>query len=75
VLKNRSALGQYIFYRNLIQLTEPEYVLYLAIDRLVHQEFFQRKSIQTIVKQNQVLKPTLYPLRAKHGLRQRVSVW
>lgn len=50
-----AALGQYIVYRNLIQLTEPEYILYLAIDRLVHQEFFQRKSIQTIVKQNQVL--------------------
>jgi hypothetical protein len=27
-----SALGQYIVYRNLIQLTEPEYILYLAID-------------------------------------------
>lgn len=50
-----SALGQYIVYRNLIQLTEPEYRLYLAIDNTVYEEFFQRKSIQTIVNQNQVL--------------------
>jgi XisH protein len=49
-----AALGQYIVYRNLIQLTEPEYILYLAIDESVYQEFFQRKSIQTIVKQNQL---------------------
>lgn len=50
-----SALGQYIVYRNLIQLTEPEYKLYLAIDELVYETFFQRKSIQQIVKQNQLL--------------------
>ena len=28
-----NALGQYIVYRNLIQLTEPEYIIYLAIDQ------------------------------------------
>ena len=50
-----SALGQYIVYRNLIQLTEPEYRLYLAIDELVYDTFFQRKSIQQIVKQSQLL--------------------
>jgi XisH protein len=31
-----NALGQYIVYRNLIQLTEPEYKLYLGIDDLVY---------------------------------------
>jgi XisH protein len=50
-----AALGQYIVYRNLIQLTEPEYIVYRAIDESVYQEFFQRKSIQAIVKQNQLL--------------------
>jgi XisH protein len=40
-----SALGQYIVYRNLIQLTAPEYTLYLAIDDVVYTNFFQRKSI------------------------------
>ncbi|MBD2503437.1 XisH family protein [Anabaena azotica] len=47
-----NALGQYIVYRNLIQLTEPEYILYLAIDDVVYEEFFQRKSIQAVVNQN-----------------------
>jgi hypothetical protein len=49
------ALGQYVVYRNLIQLTEPEYTLYLAIDDLVYKNFFQRKSIQVITKENQLL--------------------
>ena len=48
------ALGQYIVYRNLIQRTEPEYTLYLAIDRLVYEDFFQRKSVQAVIKDNQV---------------------
>ena len=48
------ALGQYVVYRNLIQLTEPEYTLYLAIDDLVYKNFFQRKSIQVITKENQL---------------------
>jgi hypothetical protein len=50
-----NALGQYIVYRNLIQLTEPEYTLYLAIDEAVYQEFFQRRSIQAILQANQIL--------------------
>lgn len=50
-----NALGQYIVYRNLIQLTEPERTLYLAIDDIVYQTFFLRKSIATIVRHNQVL--------------------
>jgi hypothetical protein len=49
------ALGQYVVYRNLIQLTEPEYTLYLAIDDVVYKNFFQRKSIQVITKENQLL--------------------
>lgn len=48
------ALGQYIVYRNLIQLTEPEYTLYLAIDPLVYEDFFQRKSVQAVIKDNRV---------------------
>jgi len=49
------ALGQYMVYRNLIQLTEPEYKLYLAIDDVVYKNFFQRKSIQLITKENKLL--------------------
>jgi hypothetical protein len=47
-----NALGQYIVYQNLIQLTEPEYKLYLAIDDFTYSSFFQRASIQVITKQN-----------------------
>ncbi|KAM3094956.1 element excision factor XisH family protein [Phormidesmis sp. 146-12] len=50
-----AALGQYIVYRNLIQLTEPEYTLYLAIDKTTHSDFFQRKSVQTVTRENQLL--------------------
>lgn len=50
-----SALGQYIVYRNLLQLTAPEYTLYLAIDDVVYKDFFQRKSIQVITHENQLL--------------------
>ncbi|HSF72295.1 MAG TPA: XisH family protein [Microcoleus sp.] len=49
------ALGQYMVYRNLIQLTEPEYKLYLAIDDIVYKNFFQRNSIQLITKENKLL--------------------
>ncbi|OUL29924.1 XisH family protein [Nostoc sp. 106C] len=47
-----NALGQYIVYRNLIQVSEPEYNLYLAIDDIVYLNFFQRPSIQLIASQN-----------------------
>ena len=49
------ALGQYILYRNLISLTEPEYQIYLAIKDSIYENFFQRESIQDIVKINQLL--------------------
>jgi len=50
-----NALGQYIVYRNLIQLTEPEYKLYLAIDDIVYEKFFQRKSVQAVIQENHLL--------------------
>ncbi|MGI0482077.1 XisH family protein [Geminocystis sp. CENA526] len=49
------ALGQYIFYRNLIQLAQDEYQeIYLAIKDEIYDSFFQRKSIKAVVKLNQV---------------------
>ena len=49
------ALGQYIVYRNLIELTAPENRLYLAIDDIVYQDFFQRKAVQAVARRNQLL--------------------
>lgn len=50
-----SALGQYMVYRKLIQLTEPEYKLYLAVDDVVYGEFFQRKSVQAVSNENHLM--------------------
>ncbi|MDF5729133.1 MAG: XisH family protein [Rhizonema sp. PD38] len=50
-----NAIGQYIVYRNLIQLTEPEYTLYLAINDIIYEDFFQRKSVQAVITQNNFL--------------------
>lgn len=49
-----NALGQYIVYRNLLQLTEPDYQIFLAIDDVTHANLFQRRSIQVIVQQNRL---------------------
>ena len=46
---------QYILYCNLINITEPEYQVYLAIKDSIYENFFQRDSIQTVTKLNQVL--------------------
>jgi len=49
------ALGQYIIYRDLIRLLQDEYEeIYLAIKDEVYNTFFQRKSIQVLVKLNQL---------------------
>jgi hypothetical protein len=50
-----SALGQYVVYRQLIELTQPEYKLMLAIDDITYENFFQRKSIQAVLEANNLL--------------------
>lgn len=49
-----TALGQYILYRNFINLTEPEYQLYLAVSERAYENLFKRDSIQEVVKLNQI---------------------
>ena len=48
------ALGQYILYRNLIQLTAPEYSLYLAVKESSYQNFFLRDSIQDLIRMDSI---------------------
>ena len=43
------ALGQYLLYLALLELTEPERKLYLAINHLVYHTLFQQPTFQTIV--------------------------
>lgn len=49
------AVGQYVIYRDLLSKTAPEYKIYLAIDDITHQNFFQREGIQFLRKENQML--------------------
>lgn len=48
------ALGQYILYRDILDLSQKYYELYLAVKDTVFDSFFQRKSIQEIVKRHQI---------------------
>lgn len=48
------ALGQYILYRDLISLTEPEYHLYLAIKESTYKNLFQLSFSKAVVEENQL---------------------
>ncbi|WP_377476196.1 MAG: XisH family protein [Microcoleus anatoxicus] len=50
-----NALGQYILYRNLISVTDPERELYLAVSDRIYNNFFRQNATQFIVNQNQIL--------------------
>ena len=49
-----AALGQYIFYRSLIQATSPEFDLYLATDIEAYNRVLLRPSVQLGLKSNNV---------------------
>ena len=63
------ALGQYIVYRNLIQLTAPEYSLYLAIKESSYQNFFLRDSIQDLTRINSI------KLLVINTMQEEVLLW
>ena len=48
------AVGQYKVYQMLLQETAPEYDLYLAIDDITYQNFFQREGIEFLVRASQL---------------------
>ncbi len=49
-----NAMGQYIIYRNFLQLSHTDYDIYLALRDMVFDTFFVRKSIQSIITLNKV---------------------
>jgi hypothetical protein len=49
-----NAVGQYAVYRSLIQATEPDYQLYLAIDDITYENFFKREGIAFIIEVSQI---------------------
>ena len=44
------ALGQYLVYQSILELTDPDRQLYLAIAKTVYNIVFERMSIQAIVE-------------------------
>jgi hypothetical protein len=50
----QAALGQYELYRGLLEITEPDRQLYLAVSATVYESFFLREAIQVILRRNRV---------------------
>lgn len=49
-----AALGQYELYRGLLELTEPDRELFLAVSDTIYESLFQREAIQVIVRRNRI---------------------
>jgi hypothetical protein len=64
-----NALGQYILYRDILQLASKNYKIYLAIRDTVFDTFFQRKSIQAVVKLQQI------EFIVKNNKREEITLW
>jgi XisH protein len=50
----QNALGQYLLYRDFLEFSHKDYELYLAVKNAVFNTFFQRKSIQAVIKRHQI---------------------
>ena len=48
----QTALGQFELYRGILEVTEPDRVLYLAVSDVIYDSFIQRPAIQLIVRRN-----------------------
>ena len=49
-----NALGQYILYRNILEETEPDRTLYLAIDEDVFETVFEEAIGQIVIRKNRL---------------------
>lgn len=50
----QNALGQYLLYRDFLEFSHKDYKLYLAVRTSIFNTFFQRKSIQAVIKHHQI---------------------
>lgn len=50
----QKALGQYLLYRDFLEFSHKDYELYLAVRNTIFNTFFQRKSIQAVIKRHQI---------------------
>jgi hypothetical protein len=63
------ALGQYMLYLGLLELTEPERKLYLAINHIVYNTLFQQQTFQVILQRFQL------SLLVVNVITQEVEQW
>lgn len=50
----KNAVGQYVIYQSLLEVTEPERQLYLAISTQVYRDLFQLEAIRIIVLRHKI---------------------
>ncbi|MBD2382068.1 element excision factor XisH family protein [Trichormus variabilis] len=65
----QNALGQYILYRDILQLADKNYEIYLAIRDTIFDTFFQRKSVQAVVELHQI------KLIVFNNEREEITLW
>jgi XisH protein len=65
----QNALGQYILYRDILQLANKNYDIYLAIRDTIFETFFQRNSIQAVVSLHQI------KLIVFNNEREEITLW
>jgi len=51
------ALGQYLVYLALLELTAPERKLYLGISNSAYHKFFKQKAVEAIIKRYKIALP------------------
>jgi hypothetical protein len=56
-----SALGQFINYRNILEETEPERILYLAVPSYIYESFFRGRFGQLAIRKNDLRIITYNP--------------
>ncbi|OUL19068.1 XisH protein [Nostoc sp. RF31YmG] len=49
------ALGQYILYRTLLSVINPQQNVYLGIEQEIYETFFQQPGIKLVIEQYQIL--------------------
>lgn len=65
----QNALGQYILYRDILQLANKNYEIYLAIRDTIFDTFFQRKSVQAVVELHHI------KLIVFNNEREEIALW
>ncbi len=54
------AVGQFISYRDVLRVVEPERVLYLAVPQLIYDDFFTVQELAQLVVQTNQIKIIVY---------------